>query len=165
MIQVLSFYLSVVSLFGLNAMHPFFISLTDMVYKADEQRLEIAQKIFWDDLEVALSKKYKTPVDFLNTSDRTTLDEMVREYLLEQNKIHVNGQLISLEYLGHEVEEDAAWFYFESTDVPRPTEVLIMNTVLTSEFPTQQNIVNFYVDQRPKSIITTVNKPVGELRF
>lgn len=165
MIQMLSFYLSVVSLFGLYAVHPFFISLTDMVYKADEQRLEIAQKIFWDDLEVALSRKHKTSVDFLNTSDRTQLDEMVREYLLDQNKIHVNGQLITLEYLGHEIEEDAAWFYFESTNVPRPTEVMVMNSVLTHEFPTQQNIVNFYVDQRPKSIITTVNKPEGELRF
>lgn len=162
---MLSFYLSVVSLFGLYAVHPFFISLTDMVYKADEQRLEIAQKIFWDDLEVALSRKHKTSVDFLNTSDRTELDEMVREYLLDQNKIHVNGKLITLEYLGHEVEEDAAWFYFESTNVPRPTEVIVMNSVLTHEFPTQQNIVNFYVDQRPKSIITTVNKPEGELRF
>lgn len=165
MIQMLSFYLSVVSLFGLFTTHPFFISLTDMVYKADEQRLEIAQKIFWDDLEVALSKKYKKQVDFLNTTDRTALDEMVRDYLLDQNKIHVNGQLIFLEYLGHEVEDDAAWFYFESTDVPRPSKVLVMNTVLTSEFPTQQNIINFYVDQRPKSVITSINKPEGELRF
>ena len=165
MIQMLSFYLSVVSLFGLFTVHPFYISLTDMVYKADEQRLEIAQKIFWDDLEVALSRKYKTQVDFLNTSDRILLDEMVREYLLDQNKIHVNGQLISLEYLGHEVEEDAAWVYFESTNVPRPREVMVMNTILTGEFPTQPNIVNFYVDQRPKSIITTVDKPEGELRF
>ncbi|HSI78483.1 MAG TPA: DUF6702 family protein [Lunatimonas sp.] len=162
---MLSFHLSVVSLFGLFTMHPFYISLTDMVYKADEQRLEIAQKIFWDDLEVALSRKHKTPVDFLNTSDRTQLDDMVREYLLAQNKIHVNGQLISLEYLGHEIEEDAAWFYFESTNVPRPREVMVRNSILTSEFPTQQNIVNFYVDQRPKSIITTADKPEGELRF
>ena len=162
---MLSFYLSAVSLLGLFSAHPFYISLTDMVYKADERRLEIAQKIFWDDLEVALSRKYKTSVDFLNASDRPMLDERVREYLLDQNKIHVNGELILIEYLGHEIEDDAAWFYFESSNVPRPNEVMVMNTVLTGEFPTQQNIVNFYVDQRPKSIITTIDKPEGELRF
>lgn len=162
---MLTFYLSVVSLFGLFTIHPFYISLTDMVYKADVNRLEIAQKIFWDDLEVALEKRFKTKVDFLNMPDRTQLDEMLREYLLEQNKIRINGQLIALEYLGHEIEEDAAWFYFESIDVPKPATVLVMNTILTSEFPTQQNIINFYVDQRPKSIITTIRKPEGELRF
>jgi hypothetical protein len=165
MIQMLSFYLSAVSLLGLFTVHPFYISLTDMVYKADVQRLEIAQKIFWDDLEVVLAKRYKTTVDFLNTTNRAQLDEMVRDYLLEQNKIHINGQLITLEYLGHEVEDDAAWFYFESTNVPLPSKVTIKNTLLTSEFPAQQNITNFYVNQRPKSVITTGQKPEGELRF
>lgn len=162
---MLSFYLSVFSLIGFLPVHPFYISLTDMVYQADEQRLEIAQKIFWDDLEVALSKKYKTPVDFLNTPNRTHLDDMVRMYLLEQNSIYINDELITLDYLGHEIEEDAAWFYFESTKVTRPSKVVIINTILISEFPSQQNIVNFYVDQRPKSLITTNQKPEGELRF
>lgn len=160
-----SFYILVFSLIGPFHAHPFYISLTDMVYKADEQRLEIAQKIFWDDLEVALGKQNEITVDFLNTPDRSKLDDMVRDYLLEQNSIHINDQLITLDYLGHEIEEDAAWFYFESTKVPRPSKVVIRNTILIGEFPTQQNIINFYVDQRPKSIITTNQKPEGELRF
>jgi hypothetical protein len=162
---MLSFYLLIFPLVGLFPSHPFYISLTDMVYKADEQRLEIAQKIFWDDLEVAIAKKYNLKVDFLNTSDRAKLDDLVKPYLLAQNTIHINDQLIELNYLGHEIEEDAAWFYFESAKVPRPSTVRIVNTILISEFPMQQNIVNFYVDQRPKSIITTSQKPDGLLRF
>nr|MBI1228576.1 hypothetical protein [Cytophagales bacterium] len=145
--------------------HPFYISLTDMVYKGDEQRLEIAQKIFWDDLEVGLEKHHQTPIDFINDSDRAKLDKLLADYLMAHNTVMINDSKISLTYLGHEIEDDAAWFYFEATNVPQPTKVTIKNTLLFGEFPSQQNVVNFYVNKRPRSVITTTQKPEGVLQF
>ncbi|WP_291778627.1 DUF6702 family protein [Cecembia sp.] len=146
-------------------LHPFYISLTEIRYNPDNKSLEIAQKIFWDDLEVALGDIHKTKVDFLNPADRKALEEKAKAYLLEKNEIRVNGQKVKLNYLGFEIEEEAAWFYLEAEKVPVPKTVEVYNTVLIQHFDGQQNIVNFYMDRKPKSLILYKGKERGELRF
>jgi hypothetical protein len=145
--------------------HPFYISLTEIRYKADQKTLEIEQKIFWDDLEVALSKDYGKKVNFLQPVDKGELDRMIREYLLFHNKISVNGQLVALEFLGYEIEEDAAWFYFEAKKIPVPKTVEVTNTSLFEHFEGQQHIINFYLDKKPKSLILIKGKETGRLGF
>jgi len=145
--------------------HPFYISLTEIRYNNTNQSLEIAQKIFWDDLEVALGDKYKTKVDFLNTQNKAVLEKMVEDYLLEKNQIKVNGQVVSLSYLGYEIEEEAAWFYLEATNVPLPKLVEIKNEVLIQNFDGQQNVINFYLDKKPKSLILYRDNETGKLAF
>lgn len=145
--------------------HPFYISLTEIRYKADQKSLEIEQKIFWDDLEVALSKDNGQKVNFLQPTNKTELDRMIREYLLSHNQISINGQVVALKYLGYEIEEDAAWFYLEATEIPLPKTVEIKSTLLFDHFEGQQNIVNFYLDKKPKSMILVKGKETGSLRF
>ncbi|WP_304517557.1 DUF6702 family protein [Cecembia rubra] len=143
--------------------HPFYISLTEIRYNPNGKSLEIAQKIFWDDLEVALGEIHKTKVDFLNPSDKKKLEEMVQAYLMEKNEIRVNGQPVKLKYLGFEIEEEAAWFYMEAEKVPLPKTVDVYNAVLLQHFEGQQNIVNFYLDRKPKSLILQKGKERGRL--
>lgn len=145
--------------------HPFYISLTEIRYNPANKSLEIAQKIFWDDLEVALGDIHKTKVDFLQPTDRKALEEMAKTYLLEKNEIRINGQKVTLSYLGFEIEEEAVWFYLEAQRVPLPKTVEVYNSVLIQHFEGQQNIVNFYMDRKPKSLILYKGKENGVLRF
>jgi len=145
--------------------HPFYISLTEIRYNPENQSLEIAQKIFWDDLEVALGASQNTKVDFLNPPDRNTLEELAKSYLLEQNEITVNGKKVNLTYLGFEIEDQAAWFYMEALKVDLPKHVEVYNNVLIQHFEGQQNIINFYVDKKPKSLILYKGKESGILNF
>lgn len=145
--------------------HPFYISLTDMVFNEDRQRIEIAQKIFWNDMEISLSNANGQQVNFLNPKNPGELDRLVEAYILKHNKVEVNGKQVKLTYLGHEIEEDAAWFYLESEEISEPQQVNIFNTLLIEEFPTQQNIVNFYKNRKPKSLITRKDKTSGTLEL
>jgi hypothetical protein len=145
--------------------HPYFISLSEIKYNQGSKKLEIAQKIFWDDLETELSAIYGQKVDFLKPSDAAKLDQMIKEYLLSKQEIIVNGQKVTLQYLGYEIEEDAAWFYYESGKVSAPKTVDIKMTLLVNQFPGQQNIVNFYVHQKTKSLLLDKNKTQGKLQF
>ncbi|WP_209329856.1 DUF6702 family protein [Lunatimonas salinarum] len=147
------------------APHPFYISLTDMVYNSEKGRIEIAQKIFWDDLEVALSRESNEKVNFLQPRDSRALNKLAETYLLTHNLLVINGAEIKLSYLGFELDDDAAWFYFEAEKIPLPKSVRIQNTILFDDFPTQQNIVNFYLNKSPKSIITSKSIPEGEITF
>lgn len=150
----------------LSLAHPFFISLTEIRYNAGSKKMELAQKIFWDDLEVALSKEAGVTVDFLNPKDKVKLESQVKAYLLKHTQVWVNGKLVPLTYLGHEVEEDAAWFYLESGVTAFPKAVEVQNTSLLRDFEGQQNVVQVYVNSKsPKSLLLGEGKEKGKIEF
>jgi hypothetical protein len=128
--------------------------------------MELAQKIFWDDLEVALSKEAGVTVDFLKPKDKTKLEAQVKAYLLKHTQVWVNGKTVSLSYLGYEVEEDAAWFYLESTATTVPKTVEVQNTLLLRDFDGQQNIVHVYLNSKsPRSLLLGEGKEKGRVDF
>lgn len=128
--------------------------------------MELAQKIFWDDLEVALAKEYGVAVDFLNPKNKAVLEGQLKAYLLKHSQVWVNGKPVTLNYLGYEVEEDAAWFYLESTATSAPRTVEVQNTLLLRDFVGQQNIVHVYVKSKsPKSLLLGEGKEKGRVEF
>ena len=145
--------------------HPFYVSVTDIHYNRQEKTLQVAQKLFWDDLELALTGVYNEKVDILKCTPKDRFQIMAAEYLLLHNKITVNGRPATLKYVGLEIEEDVIWFYLEATDIPIPNKVIIINTVLTDYFEEQKNITNFYLNEKPKSIITNKKRTQGEFTF
>lgn len=150
----------------LSLVHPFYISLTEMRYNAGSKKMEIAQKIFWDDLEVALSKEAGVSVDFLRPKDKAKLESQVKNYLLEHTQVWINGKLVAINYLGYEVEEDAAWFYLESAATSIPKTVEVRSTLLLRDFDGQQNIVHVYVNSKsPKSLLLGEGKEKGRVDF
>ena len=150
----------------LSLLHPFFISLTEVRYNAGSKKMELAQKIFWDDLEVALSKEAGVTVDFLKPKDKAKLESQVKAYLLKHTQVWVNGKLVPLTYVGYEVEEDAAWFYLESTATNLPKTVEVQNTLLLRDFDGQQNIVHVYLNSKsPKSLLLGEGKEKGKIIF
>lgn len=151
-------YLITWVLFGIT--HPFHISLTEIRQNSQSRKLEIAQKIFWDDLEIGLKKFHGIEIDFLNPKDPNLLQEQTQTYLLAQNEIWVDGKKTSLKLLGFEIEGDAAWFYLESDPVSWKNKIEIRNSVLISEFPDQQNIVHLY--SKEKKMINLLLKKGNE---
>ena len=150
----------------MSLLHPFFISLTEMRYNPASQKMEIAQKIFWDDLEVALGNEFEEKVDFLKPKDKAKLDNQIKTYLLKHNQVWVNGKLLTLNYLGHEVEEDAAWFYLESSQAETPKTVEMKNTILLEDFDGQQNIVHVYFQSKsPRSMLLGKGEEKGKVEF
>ncbi|AFL83480.1 hypothetical protein Belba_0833 [Belliella baltica DSM 15883] len=162
---MLQYYIFTLILGWKVLLHPFYISLTEIRYNDAEKTIEIAQKIFWDDLERGLGETNKTKVDFLNPNSPEKLEKMIREYVLKHNQITINGKNVSLNYLGYEIEEDATWIYIEGTNVEVPKSVEIINTILIETFGEQQNIINFYVEKKPKSLILYKDKTFGEISF
>ena len=147
-------------------LHPFFITLTEVRFNPSSKKMELAQKIFWDDLEVALSKEAGGSVDFLKPKDKAKLESQVKAYLLKHTQVWVNGKMVPLSYVGYEVEEDAAWFYLESTATTVPKLVEVQNTLLLREFAGQQNIVHVYLNSKsPKSLLLGEGKERGRIIF
>ncbi len=160
------FYTYLITLGWTVLFHPFFITLTEIRHNPDNQRLEIAQKIFWDDLEVALSEFHEETVDFLNPENSEKLQRQVEEYLLKYNQVWLDGKEAKLRLLGYEIEEDAAWFYLESEPINWGSEIKVKNSILLENFDTQQNIIHIYKDSKsPRSMLLHREKESMTLRF
>ena len=150
----------------LSLLHPFYISLTEIRFNPTSKKVEVSAKIFWDDLEVGLSKEIGGPVDFLNPKDKSKLETQIKAYLLKHSQVWVNGKMVPLSYVGYEVEEDAAWFYLESTATAVPKSVEVQNTLLIRDLEGQQNIVHVYLNSKsPKSLLLGEGKEKGSIIF
>ena len=159
-------YISAVIWLWMAVIHPFFISLTEVRFNPSSKKLEIAQKIFWDDLEVALGSEFKEKVDFLKPKDKAKLENQIKTYLLKNNQVWVNGKVLTLTYLGYEVDEDAAWFYLESSAAELPKTVEVQNSILLKDFEGQQNIVHVYNQSKsPRSLLLGEGNEKGKIEF
>lgn len=133
-------------------LHPFHVSVTDIVHNESSQSLEVSQRIFIDDLEEALLKFHK--LDFLDTyapQNPQQLDSLIDSYLKEKVFFRVDGTDYNFIFLGSEVEGDARWCYYEIAGVANVKEAEITNMALMEVFDDQQNIVHFKVNQKLKS--------------
>ncbi len=160
-------HLSIVLIYlgWLVSAHPFFISLTEIRQNPNTKNLEIAQKIFWDDLEVSLSKYHKESFDILNPKDEKLLNERIGTYLSIHFEIWVDGKKVKLNYLGFEVEEEAIWAYYESRPVSISNQVEVQNSILLQEIDSQQNIVHMYFpgNSTPRSLLLGNGEEKGVL--
>ncbi len=150
----------------LVSFHPFFISLTEIRQNPTSKNLEIAQKIFWDDLEVSLAAYHKESFDILNPKDKKILNEKIGAYLTSNFEIWVDGKKVELTFLGYEVEEEAIWAYFESKSVTLSNQIEVRNSILVRDIESQQNIVHVYFPgtSSPRSLLLERGNEKGILQ-
>ncbi|MET4547917.1 hypothetical protein ABIE26_005265 [Pedobacter africanus] len=149
--------------FWLNIFHPFYVSVTEVVQQKNNGAVQVSSRIFFDDLERALEKQYKTKVNILKPADRKQVDALITRYIKAHLKISANGKALDLKYLGYEIEEDAAWCYFEMVDVPSIKHLSIKNDILFEQHESQSNLVHAIVNGQRKS--TKLDNPKSEVAF
>lgn len=132
--------------------HPLFVSVTQIKHNPDTGIIEVSVRVFFDDFEKALSRQSGQKVSILNPADRKKADRLIAAYLQNHLKLRVNGQSLSLKYLGYEIDEDAAWCYFESPKVNRISVMNIQNDMLYAEHPEQSNMIHIIANGKRKSI-------------
>lgn len=142
------------------AMHPFYVSVTEIEHNKAKGEIEVSCRIFADDLENVLKKENKTQVDIIHPANQQAMDNMINAYLKKHLFIKVDGQQLSLQYLGYKIEEEAAWCFL-SAPVKSCKQVHVKDDVLYSEHPNQINMVHVIVNGERKS--TKLDNPKADL--
>jgi len=93
------------------AWHKFYVSVTQIDFVPNKKRVEITSRIFIDDLEKALEKKFKKKFYLTSTKEIENSEILIQEYLKEKIKISINKKSQNIEYLAREVECDVLIFY------------------------------------------------------
>lgn len=144
-------------------LHPYYISMTEMVFNATEKRMEIAVRVFTDDLEKELAADCHCKVDLLQKSDSLKNSGLLKSYLGKSLKIKVNKVEKKFSLIGFEKEEESIWTYLEFAQNELPKELWMENSLLFGTQPKQTNLVRLKVnhfDQTHQLIY-----PKREIRF
>ncbi|MBC7851603.1 MAG: hypothetical protein H7Y31_17795 [Chitinophagaceae bacterium] len=144
--------------------HPLYISVSEMEYNAIERALEISCKVFTDDFEKALNKASNSPVDLYKPRDSAVIQKLVAQYLQKHFQVKLDGKPVTLEFVGHELEEQSTWSYFQVSKLnAMPRKIEIVNNIFFELYDKQINIMHVSVGGTRKS--TKLDYPVAVATF
>lgn len=145
--------------------HKFYVSITKVEYVAETESLQIITQFFLDDIEEVLQKRYREDVS-LGTTKETKQDvELLERYILQKLIILVDGNPVTLDYLGIEYDIDMVKSYIEVVGVKDFKKIEFEFKALTEVFPEQQNIIHFKNSKKRKSVVLDIDNPKGVLNF
>jgi hypothetical protein len=155
--NLLRFVLPIIMIVMLSsfAWHKFYVSVTQIDYVPNKKRIEITHRIFIDDLEKALEKRYKKKVYLTSTKELPEAETLIKNYLKENVKISINKKAQNLEFLAREVEGDVLIFYTKIAISKKINTFEIFNSLLTNVYSEQQNIVHVNINSNKNSFLFT----------
>lgn len=148
-----------------SAAHAYHVSLTQVAYNAETKALEIAVKIFTDDLEGTLEALGAPRLHLDGPLEHADAKALIARYLENRISWTVNGSVQSAKFIGREYEDDATWCYLEITDLPEFRSFTVRNVILTERFEDQSNLIHLTVNGRTQSLLLNAQKPTGSMNF
>lgn len=164
MAAILYNWLLIISLNLFHApLHPIFVSVTTIEHNASAKTLEISCKIFTDDLETTLRKKYNTKVDLLDVKFAPAMNKLVNDYIQKHLMVKADGKTVVLNFIGFEQQEEGIITYFEVKNISKLTKLEVVDTILYDEKPQQLQIIHVTVKGERKS--SRLNNPDATASF
>ena len=128
--------------------HPFYVSVSDFVFDSEESSLQITKKIFFDDLELVLKNENNNEnFDILN-SKNDIVNNYIESYIKEHLLFKADGNLMELNYLGHEYVNGTINLYLEIINIKNIKSIEIKDTSLFNYFEAQENLTYIEIDNQ-----------------
>jgi hypothetical protein len=123
-------------------LHPFFVSVIEINHNPKEASVEISVRAFAEDIEKTVQKYTTKKIDLLTPADPVFLDSQIGSYVNQKLRLKVNGQPVTVKYLGHELQKESIWMYLEVVKVA-DMSTLELDCKLLYDFEVNQtNLVN-----------------------
>jgi len=148
------------------AFHKFYMGVFQVNYAAEKKMIQVTSRIFIDDLNNGMEKKYHKKT-FIGTEKETPEDlELFKKYLSENFTIKVNGQPKPIAFLSKEIEAgDVLVCYSRIKDVEKFKTLEILNTILVDWNAEQQNITHISAFGTKKSVLFTESSRKEVLKY
>lgn len=146
------------------ACHKFYVSVNQIDFVAKKKALEITSRLFIDDLDLALEKKYGEKLYLGTPKETSEAIDFLKKYFREKFTIKVNGQQKEIIFLGKEMEDNVFVCYLTIKNVDKVTSLEIKDTVLMELFE-QQHIFHTNILGNKQSVLLTADKTQGLLKY
>ena len=145
--------------------HKYYLSLTQVEYNKEQNRLEVIINVFMDDIEIAVNKEYDVDLRLTTKQELEDVDIYFKKYLLKNLSFLVNDKPVEYSFIVKEYEGDLVYFYIESSVIEDPSALQVNNTILFDYFEQQQNVIKFKNGSKRQSKILSKNNNKALLNF
>jgi len=138
-----------------DILHPVHFSYTNVEYIKDEKQFKILFKIFADDFDKIIFKKYGFKLGFENKKSPKNYKKIIKKYINENFKIFINNEEKSvLKYDFHKFKdgEPTFYLYFTSKYKGNIKSVKIRNSLMLDLYLDQKNLLIFNYGKIQKAI-------------
>ena len=132
--------------------HHFHVSITQIDHNAQAGTLEIAVKIFVDDLESSIAALGGGKLQLGEAGQAANADSILFAYLENRLQVTVNEKPRKMTWVGNEIEADAVWCFLEIGQIKNISSIEITNRVLMERFEDQANVVHVKANGQSKSL-------------
>ncbi|MGQ7946467.1 DUF6702 family protein [Flavobacterium sp. WC2509] len=146
-------------------MHKFYMSISQINYAPEKKMLQITTRIFVDDLNKALQKKYNKETFLGSSKESAESVDLLKKYLTDNFSIKVNGQSKPMNFLSKEMEDNVLICYLSIKDVSKIKSLEIYNSILIDCFVEQQNILHVTAFGNKKSFLFTESSAKQVLKY
>ena len=145
--------------------HKFYVALYQVNYVPEKKMLQITTRIFVDDLNTSIGKKYQKKINL--RSEKETDEDLIffKKYFNEKFNIKVNGQVKPIHFISKEMEGDVLICYFSIKEIQKINSIEIYNAVITEGNSEQQNIMHFTVMGVKNTLLFTESTSKGVLKY
>lgn len=148
-----------------TGIHKFYVSVTEIDYVKEKKSVQIVMRIFVDDLETVLKKRYDAQLVLTEKNESKDVDMYLQRYIKEKFQVKINGATSDYVFLGKEYETDIVYCYLEIKNISNIKSFEIVNKLLFDVFDEQQNIVKTNINSQNKSFILIPQNDKGLLNF
>jgi hypothetical protein len=147
------------------SVHKFYMGIYQINYAPEKKMLQITTRIFVDDLDKALEKKYKKKLHLGTEAESPEELALLKKYLAEKLLIKINGEVSPMNFLSKELEGDVLVCYLRIDGVSKINSLETYNAVLIDWNSEQQNITHFTILGEKQSFLFTESSTKKMLKF
>lgn len=158
------FFISLFVLLTSMTAHKFYVGIYQINHDAKKKMIQVTTRIFIDDINHALEKKYKINTHLGDKNESIEDKNLLKKYLLEKLKLNVNGENKPLTFLSKEMENNVLICYLNSKEISKIKSLEVENSILTEIYEEQQNIIQATFNGEKKSLLLTSETIKGMLK-
>ncbi len=146
--------------------HPVHISFTNIEYNQTTKKFEILIKLFVDDFNVILNRKYGKNINLNDNQQLKGSHETINSYINEHFKLTINGKdkaKSQLELNKMEIKELSIWLYYDFSYKGVCSTFDIYNSLMTDLYQDQTNLLIFTYKDEQKAFKFNIGKPKEQL--
>lgn len=122
--------------------HPVHVSVTNMDIDPESGQINVTIKLFSDDLEELIYRKYDVQLHITSQVDPGDDIDALNRYIAETLHCTINGNdPASLEFIASRLNEEATWLSYKYNYKGRIRNMKVNNSLMLEKFEDQTNLL------------------------
>lgn len=136
---------------GSDFLHPFYVSTTEIALSQQRKSVEVAIRVFSNDLEKELTHVLKHKTDLLNEKLQEENLVKLQKYFGQTFELKADKQKLNLRLIGFEHREESTWIYLESELPGKPKEIEVVSSLLYQTQKKQVNLIRLKTEKSDRT--------------